>query len=347
MKKKDTKNIHTVHCRQVVIRRIIISIVMAALFSGIALTFMVSSARAVIVDRIVAIVNSHVITLSELEKKARPYLQQYIEDSMSPEEKAQMKQTIYAKILPQMIDDYLVQEEIKKLGITVSDAEVENAIDNICANNGITRHELKQKLEQEGTSFEKYKKQLATQIERARLIGSKVQSKVVITDEQVRAYLSSESGNTDYGGPYYVLDHVCVVPEADTSSAKAVARKRAEEALKALKDGENFETVAHRYSSKVPLASDVRLGVFSLDEMSPSLRKAVEELKPGEVSDVIETPLGFQILKLVSISNSKQVDIDPAVMEETRQKLYNQEVNQRFQDWLNELRSKSTIRILL
>ncbi len=317
------------------------------LWSVLLSSLFMPGADAVIVDRIVAIVNSHVITLSQLEKRARPFLRQYIKEDMSPEEKAQIKQTIYAKILPQMIDDYLVEQEIERLGITVSDAEVEHAIDNICKNNGITRQELAEKLKQDGSSLKKYKKQVADQIERARLINAQVQSKIVITDEQVRSYLKGDSESSDYGGPYYILDHICVVPEDDTPSAKEAARKRAEEALNALESGQDFEEVARRYSSRLPIASEVRLGVFSLDEMSPAIKKAVERMKPGSYSEVIETPMGFQILKLVGISNSKEEDIDPTLMEETRQKLYNQEINQRFQDWLNELRSKSAIRILL
>ena len=305
------------------------------------------AAQAVIVDRIVAIVNSHVITLSQLEKRARPYLREYLSEDMSPEEKAQVKQTIYSKILPQMIDDYLVEQEIERLGISVSDQEVDHAIENVCRNNGITVQELEEKLKQDGTSMEEYRKQVATQIERARLINSQVQSKIVITDEQVRAYLRGENSSSEYGGPYYILDHICVVPESNAPSAQAAAEQKAEEALKALEDGEDFAEVAKKYSSPVPIASELRLGVFSLDEMSPSIKKAVEDLKPGSFSGVIETPMGFQILKLVGISSSKEENIDPALMEETRHKLYNQEINQRFQDWLNELRSKSAIRILL
>ena len=322
-------------------------IMILVMSSGLLSAIPVQPAEAVIVDRIAAIVNSHVITLSMLEKRAAPYLAEYLKDDMSPEEKVQVRQTVYAKILPQMIDDYLVSQEIERLGITVTDAEVDNAIDSICRNNGITRQVLAEKLRQEGTTFKKYRNQLKTQIERARLINSQVQSKIVITDEQVRSYLQRDSAASEYGGPYYILDHICVVPETDSSSAKSEARKRAEDALKALENGEDFSAVASRYSSHTAVAFDVRLGVFSVDEMSPSIRKAVEDLKPGGYSDVIETPMGYQILRLAGISNSKVEDIDPALMKETRQKLYNEKMNQRFEDWLNELRSKSAIRILL
>ena len=320
-----------------------------AFFISIFLGFMTSAvtARAVIVDRIVAVVNGKVITLSELEKRAAPILSRYLTPDMTAEQRAEVKQKIYAQILPQMIDDYLVEEEIQKLGIKVTDQEVEDAIDNICRSNGLTRQEFEEKLKKDGVSLEEYKKQIASQIERLQLVNAEVKSKIVITDEMVRDYLRKQKGSTGYQGPFYILEHICVVPQGDSPSDVEAAKKKASEALKALKEGMSFEEAARRYSSQVPVAREVRLGVFSLDEMAPYIKETVKKLSPGEYSGVLKTPLGFEILRLAGISNSKEEDVDPATMEEVRRRLYNQEINERFQDWLNKLRSKSTIRILL
>ena len=319
----------------------------SVIFAFAILLFFSSASLAVIVDRIVAVVNGKVITLSELEKKAQPILSKYITSDMSHEEQAEIRQKIYAQILPQMIDDYLVDDEIKRLGIKVTDEEVEGAIENICKNNGITRDEFEKRLNQEGVTLEDYKKQIATQIERLQLVNAEVKSKIVITDEMVKDYLRKQKGSTGYEGPFYILEHICIVPEGDGPQAEQMAKARAEKALRALKEGVPFEEAAKRFSSHVPAAQDIRLGVFSLDEMAPYIKEAVKRLSPGEYSGVLKTPLGFEILRLSGISNSKDVDVDPATMEEVRRKLYDQEINQRFQDWLNELRSKSTIRILL
>ncbi len=314
------------------------------LFIGL---FQPTRSSAVIVDRIVAVVNGKVITLSELEKRAQPILAKYLSPDMSQEERETLKQKIYAQILPQMIDDYLVEEEIKRLGIKVTDQEVEDAIDNICRNNGITRQEFEERLRQDGLSLDEYKKQIATQIERLQLVNAEVKSKIVITDEMVRDYIRKQKGETGYQGPFYILEHICIVPEGDSPDAKERARKRAEEALKALDSGMSFEEAAKRFSSNVPVAREIRLGVFSLDEMAPYIKDAVKRLSPGQHSGVLETPLGFEILRLAGISNAKDEDLDKATIEEVRRKLYDQEINERFQEWLNELRSKSTIRILL
>ncbi len=301
---------------------------------------------AVIVDRIVAIVNGDVITLSELEQRAAPVLNQYITPEMSPKERAEARREILARILPQMIDDKLVDEEIKRLGITVKDSEIDGVLQRMFRENGITMEEFRDKLAQQGVTLEEYRQQIRKQIERARLVNAQVQQKIVITDEQVKAYLRKrQGGSSQYGGPYYRIEHILIAPKGDDPYSRQEARKRAQEALDELKSGSDFLEVARRFSDAGP--GGVSLGVFSMDEMAPVLRKAIEGLKPGEYSEIIETPMGFQILRLAAVSNTKEEEFDPMVMEETREKLYNMEMESRFQEWLNELRSKSAIRILL
>jgi len=303
--------------------------------------------QAKIVDRIVAIVNGQVITLYELEKRAAPFLKKYISEDMSPDEKRQIKQQIYAKILPQMIDDYLVDEEIKKLGINVSDEELEHAIENICKSNGITREEFIEKLKKEGLTLEKYKEQMAKQIQRMQLVNAQVRSKIVITDEQVKEYIRKKNAPATYEGPFYILEHICIIPKSNSRQDIEEAKSKAKEALRELKSGASFVEVAKKFSSNTPFAKELRLGVFSLDEMAPEIRDVVRKLSPGEFSDIVKTSVGFQIFKLAGISNMKEEEIDPAQMEEVRKQLYDEAINERFQEWLNDLRAKSTIRILL
>jgi len=303
-------------------------------------------AGAVIVDRIVAIVNGDVITLSELERRAAPILQKYITPDMPPEQRAEARREILARVLPQMIDDKLVDEEIRQLGISVKESEVDGVVQRMCRDSGITIEEFRDRLAQQGMTLEEYKEQVKKQIERARLVNSQVQQKIVITDEQVKEYLRKrKGGSSQYGGPYYRIEQILIVPRGSDGYAKQEARRRAEEALKELRAGAGFEQVARKYSDAGP--DGLSLGVFSMDEMAPVLRNAIEGLEPGEYSEIIETPLGFQILKLAGVSNSKEEEFDPMVMEETREKLYNMEMDSRFQEWLNELRAKSAIRILL
>lgn len=318
--------------------------------TAITLTCFISiqPAYAVIVDRIVAIVNNNVITMSELQAKTYPVMEQYIRQGAPREEVEAEQNTIMARLLPQLIDEILVEKEAKKLGIKVYDKEIEAAIDRICQQNNISRQELDSRMKAEGLSLEKYKKELKKQIERARIINANVQSKIVITDEQVMKFIGKENNSAGYGGPYYTLDHICIIPEDPTSQeSKKKAMEKAEQALAELKSGKDFAEVAREYSDLPSKEQGGRLGVFSMDEMAPFVRDNVSGLSPGEYSRIIDTPAGYQIFKVSNISNKQELNIAPEKIAEIREKLYKIEINEKFEEWLKDLRKKATIKILL
>ncbi len=306
-------------------------------------------AYGVIFDRIVAVVNGDVITLSELENTARPIFQKYINKGMTKEEIEAKKQEILHHILPQLIDEHLVEEEIKRLDISVNKQEIQEALDRICKQNYMTIDELVAQLNSEGKTLKEYKKEIKKQIERARLINRQVSSKVVITDEEIKKYIKKQHLRNDYSGQLYILQHICISPKnPNDPKLKEEAKIRAEEAYKALKNGKSFKAIVKRYSD---LSSDKEdggyLGSFTLKEMAPFVKQAVAGLKPGDFSKVVDTPMGWQIFRLKKITRAGEDKNERAYIGKIRQKLYRREINARFEDWLKRLRSRSTIRILL
>ncbi len=304
--------------------------------------------RGAMVDRIVAVVNDEVITLSELEKKAEPIIKKVEDENQGSPLSPAQKQEILSRLLPQLIDEKLVEQEIKRLGITVTEQEIDGAIEKICRDNHITRETLIKSLEQQGISFDEYKKGLKDQIERSRLIQAQVRAKIVVTDEQIDAYIKEHPLKKKVEGPVYSLQHICVVPEdANDPDARERARRKAEKALMELKEGKSFEDTARRYSN-VPSASEGGfLGTFTLKDMAPFVQNAIKGLKPGDYSNVIETPMGWQIFRVKGIVSGNEHQASDTYREEIRQKLFRQQINERFDEWLRQLRSQSTIRILL
>ncbi len=302
--------------------------------------------RSAIVDRVVAIVNDEPITLSELEDKARPVLQKYVGNDGTEEKKKE----ILAQILPQVIDEYLVQAEVTRRGIVVGDDEIDAAIDRICADNGFTRDEFFKRLVSEGMTIEKYREGLREQIQRAQLINAEVRAKIVVTDEQVDAYIQkAQTASVPSSEAVYVVEHIGVVfPDPTNPASRKEARKKAEAALDALHSGRSFAEVATQYSDFPSASEGGLLGSFTAKEMAPSLREIVTGLSPGEYSGVIETPNGYQIFRLKEVKNAGggASGVDAVRREEIRQELYRRSLNARFDEWLNGLRSRSSIRIL-
>ncbi len=311
------------------------------------LTFGAYPAYGIIVDRIAAIVNGDVITLSELEGWAQPLVQKYTNEEMIKEEIETKRQEIFAQVLPQLIDDRLAQEEAEKLGIKVDEQEIERALDQICEDNHINRDQLSEKLTSEGHTLEEYKKELKQQIERAELINAQVRAKIVVTDEQVKEYLKKHPIRNSADDPLYIMQHICAKFEEGNSESREEARKRIEEAHNALREEEVFEEVARRYSDLPSGQDGGYLGAFTLKEMAPFVKQAVVNLEPGDFSDIVDTQMGWQIFRLKEIVQSGQTDLDSAQIKKIRKKLYSEQINARFEEWLGELRSKSTIQILL
>ncbi|RKX62078.1 MAG: hypothetical protein DRP37_02505 [Thermodesulfobacteriota bacterium] len=311
------------------------------------LTFGAYPAYGIIIDRIAATVNGDVITLSELEGWAQPLVQKYTNEEMSKEEIETKRQEIFAQVLPQLIDDRLAKEEAKKLGIKVGEREIERALDQICEDNHITREQLSEKLASEGHTLEEYKKELKQQIEKAELINAQVRAKIVVTDEQVHEYLKEHPLNNSTHAPLYIMQHICAKFEQSDPESRKEARRRIEEAYNALSEEKDFKEVARKYSDLPSGQDGGYLGAFTLKEMAPFVKQAVVNLKPGDFSDIVDTQVGWQIFKLKEIVQSGQTDFDSDQIKEIRKELYRKQINVRFEEWLGELRSKSTIQILL
>jgi peptidyl-prolyl cis-trans isomerase SurA len=289
------------------------------------LTFGACPAYGIIVDRIAAIVNGDVITLSELEQ---PLVQKYTNEEMSKEEIETKRQEIFAQVLPQLIDDRLAKEEANRLGIKVGKREIDRALGQLCEDNHITRDQLSEKLASEGHTLQ-------------------VRAKIVVTDEQVNEYLKEHPLNNSSNAPLYIMQHICAEFEKDDPESRKEARRRIQEAYNALSEEKDFEEVAMRYSDLPSGQDGGYLGAFTLKEMAPFVKQAVVNLKPGDFSEIADTQVGWQIFRLKEIVQSGQTDLDSAQVKEVRKKLYHEQINARFEEWLGELRSRSTIQILL
>jgi peptidyl-prolyl cis-trans isomerase SurA len=199
-----------------------------------------------------------------------------------------------------------------------------------------------------------YRKNLKTQILQNKLINREVLSKIVITEEQVLDYYDSQFTSTVDDGGYYLLqigiswDVQTTGGEGGEAAARRQARQRAEQAHALALSGEDFQELARQYSD-LPSAEDGGdIGVFQKEDLAPFMLQAIEPLRPGEVSAIIETPVGFQFFKLLSSRTGGIVQqaTYSEVKEDIRERLYRQEVERQFDLWLTEIKGNAYIRIL-
>ena len=303
-------------------------------------------ARAEMVDRIIAIVNDDVITFSDLNREGAPLFRRIIQEAPPDQVEATLLKA-REEILSSLIDKLIVAQRAKKMDISVSDAEVDEAINNIIERNKITPEKFWQQLALMGTNEHDYRELIRSQMLQQRLVDYEIRSRVVVTDEKIREYYEKNYAQKIKKGAYQILQMGFAWKE-DTPAAKADALRRAEEARKQVLAGQDFGTVA-RQSSDLPSGKDGGdIGVFQKSEMADYMKTSILGLKAGQISTIQETPVGYQFFKLLSDEGdvAHQAPFE-TVKEKIRQHLYEEALNSQFQKWVKELRDQAYIKKLL
>ena len=296
--------------------------------------------QTVVLDKIVAVVNDQIITKSDLEQFRNKLKRGSLVDEgllrMNNPEKILKDDKV---LLNHLIDERILDSEVKRKGLEVTIERVEQEIRNIAKKNGLTRNQLRDAVVSRGNSFAQYQDFIKTSLERQALIEKEVQSKIRISDEDVISYLSSQKS---FSGQIfeYQISQILIL----NKSKKDQAEKRAKSALARVQGGESFEKVADEVSEDPGHNKGGALGVFKADELQKELEVAVRPLSPGETSNLIATKVGFHILKV----NKKRL-VSDSKFEETKSKIIGQlqaEAFQRqFRSWLDQRRDDSFISI--
>jgi len=317
------------------------------------IVFVPVNGSAELLDRVVAVVNDDVITLSELEKEGERFYRD-ISAKTPATSLAETLQQAREHVLDRIIERRLITQKAKAGNISVSDAEVDAAFEQMLDQSRLSKPELLAKLKEDGLTETAYRDNLRDQVLQSKLVNADVRSKVVITDEEILDYYNSHSTNQVTSGGYYLLQiGISWKKEQDTppetlEADKSKARKEAEKVLEMAKDGEDFKELARKYSSMPSAADGGDIGVFQLDEMGPDMQQAVKDLKPDGISDIIETPEGYQFFKLVSSEDGAIAVKTPPeeVKEEIRKSLYEQRLKKAYDEWLSNLKNEAYIQKL-
>jgi peptidyl-prolyl cis-trans isomerase SurA len=302
----------------------------------------ICGARAETVSRIAAVVNDDIITTHQLDLKVAERLAAEARvQSLSAGEKEALRRDVLAEL----IEETLIGQRIDELGLKVADEEIEAAVQDVEKQNRLTREQLIQALQREGMSFEAYRESLGKQILRFKLLGREVQSKVEVTNQEIRDYFRAHID--EFREPAYVrLARLSFPLPAKASAAQIEAvRAKAEAALARLRQGEDFYSVLLA-STADQSAEGGDLGTFKEGEMTAAFERAVRGLKEGAFSDIIETPDGFHLLRVEERSPGKIRQFDE-VQDEIRKAIADQKTEARFKEWAQGLRKNAYIDVRL
>jgi peptidyl-prolyl cis-trans isomerase SurA len=298
--------------------------------------------RADTLDRIVAVVNGDIILYSELQEQIRQVTRVSPDLKLDdPAKKAQIER----EMLREMIRERLADQEIKRLKIIVTAREIDETIEAIKQENHFTDAQFDYVIQQEGQTREQFRKRIKKELERSRLVERVLKSKTIITPEQVDAYLKSEQSGFSERRRLAII--FLPFPEGSEGQKTEEVDKLARDILNRLRTGADFANLAKAYS-KGPAAQDGGdIGYLAADELAPPIEAAVRRLKPNDLTDLIKTPSGYFILKVLDVQKEKQATVDAGTREKAQRQLLQMEMDRKFLDWVRDLESRAFIQISL
>lgn len=300
--------------------------------------------RSQVVEEIIARVNNEIITRSELEK-ARAAAEEDARQECSGRCSDQQLRTAIEErqknSLRDLIDQSLLVQRGKDMGINV-EPEVIKQLDQIRQKNNLTSmDDLERAVTKQGLDWEDFKNNIRNGILTQRVIGSEVGSHIAIGKEEVSKYY--EEHKKDFVHPEEVaLREIEVSTEGKKDDELPALKKKAEEALKRVKDGEDFTQIAKRYSDGATKNQGGYLGVYKRGELSKVLEDIVFKMKKNDLTDVLDTKQGYLILQVLEHYEEGQQPLNK-VENQVTERLYSERMEPALREYLKTLREQSYV----
>lgn len=273
-----------------------------------------------IVDRVVASIDGEPITQSEVEQYAREQGGQSVP---------------LREVLSAMVTERLLDREVKARGISIRSEDIDQYIEMMKAQQGLSDAEFERALRERGLTIERYRQNVQAELEKSELMHREIRGRVSVSPEEVRRHYDAHA--EDYSLAERVRLRMIMIPvhpEAPPSEAA-----KAEMIIRVLHArilaGEDFAELARRYSGGPGAQEGGYLGVFEYGQMVEPLQEAAFRLKAGTLSDPIRSSAGFHLLKVEEREGSIEQPFE-AVADKIRDELYQEALQRRYERWLRE-----------
>lgn len=321
---------------------LIAAALLGPLFAAASAGVDLGEAKAAVVERIVAIVGERAILLSDVRERSRPYLLRVYDNvPTGPQRDAAVGQ-IYRAVLGRMVEEELEDRAAEKAGIVVTPLEIDQALDRIASQNGISKGTVIAEAKRSGLTEAQYREELRRQVLQAKLVNVRLQGRIRVTETDLRtAYhrlVVEERQSQEQRLQTLVLDR-----GASAAEQKA-AQELAADIVRRARGGEDFRQLIREYS-RVPLERS--LGPARPPSQEPeALRRASLALGVGELSAPLS--IGDQLV-IVQVVEREETSLPP--YEQARpalhERVYMEKMGAARQSWLDGLKRRTHVEIRL
>ena len=301
--------------------------------------FLSSMVSAEVVDRVLATVNQQPITLYDLNRVISSYNKEMGKLPQARQRKANQEE-LKREALNHLIEEALLNQEIEKQGIKVTDQEVSEAINTILKRNQISQEELRKELSQKGGTLEGYREEIRDQLKKFRFVAQVLGSKVKVNDEDLNSFYEQNFDKVKEIQKVHISQLVIPLAADASESEFKQAQNKANEIYKKAKKGTNFDQLIKQEGGE----GSGDLGEVSFSGISPQLAPALQNLNKGQVTEPIRTSSGFILVKLID-KPAITLQMNEETKEKIRSQVYEMKVQEELKRYVDQLKGKAFIDI--
>jgi peptidyl-prolyl cis-trans isomerase SurA len=310
---------------------------LAALALVLALGAAPAAQTSELVDGIAAQVGNEIVLVSEVAQVAAPAEAQLRKRGAGERELAVLR----AEILERLIERALIRRVVHRAELSATAAEVDEAIAAIASENDLRPEQLRASVEAQGMPFDTYRERIRGEIEQSKVINGMVAARVRVEEREVRAHFEKEFANQPRGGEEVRLRHILVALDPEVPATKRAACSKVERGLARIRAGEPFGEVAEEISEVNPRRGG-DIGWLHMTSLADWMVAALAGMQPGEISGVLETTFGCNLLELVERRPWEPISYEQA-REALRRELFHERMAKEYDKFMDSLRKQTYI----
>lgn len=253
------------------------------------------TAKPIEADRIAAVVNNEAITSNELRARLA-VVERQLRSQGTP---LPPRNVLETQVLERMIIDRIQLQFAKETSTRVDDGQLDAALRRIAESNRLSLPEFRAALEKDGIAWAKFREDIREEMTISRLREREVDNRITISEGEIDNYLASPEHASGANEELHLAHILLRVPEQASPDQLLRIRSRAEQALLQVRRGDDFAKVAASYSDAPDALSGGSIGLRPLSRLPGLYADAAQKLAPGEISDILRSPAGLHIIKLI------------------------------------------------
>ena len=257
-------------------------------------------------DKVAAIVNNSVVLESEVQDLLINIKTQAKKNNQAlPSDEA-----LRTQVMDKLINDSLVLQIGERMGVQVSDAQLDQTIANMASENKLTLSQFRQAIVDDGTDYEKYRENVRTELISGEVRRNSVRRRIFISEQEIENLLGLMKAQTNNNVEYH-LGHILIeIPSDATQKDMTAAKTRAEKVIELLNKGSDFTKIAIASSGGANALEGGDLGWKNINEMPTLFSELIDGKDKGTVVGPIRTGLGFSIVKVHDIRGRQVVEVE-------------------------------------